>query len=238
METSKQLPSDNEEADVDIIGELEDSNADASFSSNTNSSMARPEIPTGVSSTDVDSQKQIEDESLEVDVVSDSSLPKNPADSASSSFHAQQDHALNLDHLDQQPGPSGVNNENNCILDIDSDSDDSIKIIDVPKKLVPVITVLDSSDDEEIDVVQIIPKKTLKAKRCPEISPPKTIKEKLEEQREKLFPVKTEENLAGKSPPTKHDSMCSICLGNCENRAFLDQCFHILFKAMIIKVLT
>ena len=235
METGEQLPSDGEGADVDIIGEVEDSNADARFSNNSNSSMAKPEIQTCTISADIDGQKHSEDESVDVDVIGDSSLPKNPADSASSGFHAQHEHALNLDHLDQQPGPSGVNNESNCILDIDSDSDDSIKIIDVPKKPVPVITVLDSSDDEEIDVVQIIPRKTLKAKRCPEINPPKSIKEKLEEQREKLFPVKTEENQSGKSPPTKHDSMCSICLGNCENRAFLDQCFHIL---LIHKVLT
>lgn len=236
MEKGEQLSSDSEEADVDIIGELKDDNTgDDRFPNDSNSRMARPENQ-NCAITDDDGQKQSEDESLEVDIIGDGSLPKNPVDSANNSFHAQRSNALSLDHLDPQPGPSGINNETNHVVDIDSDSDDSVKIIEIPRKPVPVITVLDSSDDEEIDVVQVIPKKTLKAKKCPEINPPKTIKEKLEEQREKLFPVKTEENETGKSPSTKHDSMCSICLGNCENRAFLDQCFHILFIDIANKI--
>ena len=56
-----------------------------------------------------------------------------------------------------------------------------------------------------------------------------TIKERLEEQKDKIFAVKMEAENGEESPPNKYDATCSICLGTYQNRAFLDDCFHILF---------
>ena len=120
-----------------------------------------------------------------------------------------------------RPGPSGINQpyENE---DIQVDSDDSIEIIEVPKKPVPIIVLSDSNSDSEIDVIEVdVNPKDIRVK---------SIKERLEEQKSKIFAVKVEAENGGESPPNKHDVTCSICLGIYQNRAFLDECFHILFQ--------
>ena len=124
-----------------------------------------------------------------------------------------------------KPGPSGINqisgNDNFHV-----DSDDSVEIIDIPRKPVPLIVISDSSSDSEIDVIEV----NIKPKKSkPKKNEPKTIKERLEEQKDSIFAVKMEAENKEESPPNKYDATCSICLGTYQNRAFLDDCFHILF---------
>ena len=124
-----------------------------------------------------------------------------------------------------KPGPSGINQESEN-EDIQIDSDDSVEILEVPKKPIPLIVISDSSSDSEIDVVEVkrkVPNSKPKEKKM------KSIPEKLEEQKEKIFAVKVEPESGKESPPNKHDFTCSICLGTYQDRAFLDDCFHILF---------
>ena len=85
----------------------------------------------------------------------------------------------------------------------------------------------DSSSASEVDIIEI-DKKPRKSKVAK--TKPKTIKEKLEEQKNKIFVVKAEVKNGEESSPSKHDITCSICLGTYDNRAFLDECFHILFS--------
>ncbi|XP_065070245.1 E3 ubiquitin-protein ligase Topors-like [Rhopilema esculentum] len=119
-----------------------------------------------------------------------------------------------------QPGPSGI--RNTVEDDTDEDSDDSVKIIEVPKKSVPLILISDSSSGSEIDVITTVPKKQQRNKK----NPFKSIKEKLEEQKSKLFPVDTKSEKDRDKSPNKHDLTCAICLGTYKDRAFLEKCFH------------
>lgn len=121
------------------------------------------------------------------------------------------------------PGPSGINQYSSGNEDFQVDSDESIEIIEIPKKSVQVIVLTDSSSESDVDVIEIAAKLPKKAKK--EV---KTIKEKLEDCKDKIFRVKSEADCEGKSPPNKHDITCSICLGVYDNRAFLNECFHIL----------
>eukprot|EP00795_Rhopilema_esculentum_P004941 gene4941-21282_t len=123
-----------------------------------------------------------------------------------------------------QPGPSGI--RNTVEDDTDEDSDDSVKIIEVPKKSVPLILISDSSSGSEIDVITTVPKKQQRNKK----NPFKSIKEKLEEQKSKLFPVDTKSEKDRDKSPNKHDLTCAICLGTYKDRAFLEKCFRILFE--------
>ncbi len=104
-----------------------------------------------------------------------------------------------------------------------SDSDDSVEIIEVPKKPVPLICISDSETDNEDK------KKSVKSKSSKREEKKMTLQEKLEEYKSKLFPIKQEGSEESASSAEKQDLTCSICLGPYDNRALLDVCFRILF---------
>jgi len=96
-----------------------------------------------------------------------------------------------------KPGPSGINQESEN-EDVQIDSDDSVEILEVPKKPIPFIVIPDSSSDSEIDVVEV---KRKAPKSKPRQNRVKSIQEKLEEHKGKIFAVKMETENGQESPP-------------------------------------
>ena len=180
--------------------------------------------------TNDENSSQIEDEDENIDVIGDIQLngERRIEDSRELKYSIINAATICEDMPQSpQPGPSGIGNK--VEGDSDEDSDDSVKIIEVPKKPIPLILISDSSSGSEIDVITTVPKKQQRNKK----KPFKSVKEKLEEQKSKLFPMDTKSEKDMDKSPNKHDLTCSICLGTYKDRAFLEKCFRILFEIKI-----
>ncbi len=109
----------------------------------------------------------------------------------------------------------------------DSDSDASIEILEVPKKPVPVIFISDSEEENsQLSLVKSLSRNPVDEKAKTTIS----VIQRLEEHKDQIFPVKIEKSENNHNQSNRHDLTCTICLGNFDDRAFLDSCFRILFR--------